>query len=307
MPEGAKPGIFISHTSADADLANGLGDLVKKVFAGAMRTWYSSDQSAQGGIRPGEPWWETVHRELSGAAQVLAVVTPRSIGRPWIYWEAGIGSVVCEGKVSPVAFRVDIARLGPPLSYFEGMDGLDEEGLTKGILKVGAAGDLSPDPGIVATCVSEFIGRAQAALEGVEEGGEEHVPDPVSVLHGPLQNIAESLAAVAQRQAAWEEEVRELLRLSGHAARGSSHTARKESRNAIREEVWALLAHKNKSMRAGDLIAQIADAIVPDSVKRQEVLAELLELGREAWLHWEGPHDRLEEDTMVRWDLPESP
>jgi len=193
MPEGEKPGVFISHVSADAKLANALGTLVRKVFAGAITPWFSSDQSPRGGIKPGEPWWDRIHKELNGAAQVFAVVTPRSTGRPWIYWEAGIGSIACKGQVAPIAFRVDIAKLGPPLSYFEAIDGLNPASLTQGMMRVGAAADLNPDEEIVAQCVDEFIGAAGAELEGVEAAAESHVPDPVAVLYGPLQNIAERL------------------------------------------------------------------------------------------------------------------
>ncbi len=193
MSEAQKPGIFISHTGADAALANALGALVRKVFAGAITPWYSSDRSPRGGIKPGEPWWERIHSELSGAAQVFAVVTPRSTQRPWIYWECGIGCIACEGKVTPIAFRVDIPQLGPPLSYFEAIDGLDREGLSQGILKVGEAVDLSPDAEIVSGCVKDFVATAEASLEGVEEEPGAQTPDPVSVLYGPLQNMAERL------------------------------------------------------------------------------------------------------------------
>ena len=193
MPEGEKPGVFISHTSADASLANALGVLIKKVFAGGITPWFSSDQSPRGGIKPGEEWWDRIHKELSRAAQVFAVVTPRSMNKPWIYWESGIGSIACDGKVTPIVFRVDIAQLGPPLSYLEALNGLDQDNLKDGILKVGAEADLSPDAEIVTTCVTEFVATAEKALEGVDEVTQTHVPDPLSALYGPLQNIAERM------------------------------------------------------------------------------------------------------------------
>ena len=78
MPEGEKPGVFISHASTDAKLANALGGLVEKLFAGAIIPWYSSDQSPRGGIAPGELWWDKLHSELSGAAIAEGSVMPRS-------------------------------------------------------------------------------------------------------------------------------------------------------------------------------------------------------------------------------------
>lgn len=144
MSEGAKPGVFISHTSADEELARGLGVLVDRVFDGGVTPWYSSDKGPLGGLSPGQRWYERIEEEVCGSIQVLAVITRRSRERPWIYWEAGMGSIACKGKVCPVTFRVEIGQLGPPLSYYQAVDGLDEESLASGVTKIGPLVDLRP-------------------------------------------------------------------------------------------------------------------------------------------------------------------
>jgi len=199
MPEGDKPGIFISHTSADARLANEVGRLVRKVFAGAIIPWFSSDKSPWGGIAPGEDWFKKLHNQLRGAAQVLAIVTPTSVAKPWIYWESGIGSVICPGRVAAVAFRVELGSLTPPLSYFQGVDGMNAESLVPALAKIGAAAELSPDAEILNRCVSEFVSGAEGLVAGVEGQSAAEAADPLAPLYGPLENIAEQLDRIERQ------------------------------------------------------------------------------------------------------------
>jgi len=223
MPEGDKPGIFISHTGADAPVANELGRLIRRVFAGAIIPWYSSDKSPRGGIKPGEPWWERIHDELRGAAQVFALVTPRSVNKPWIYWESGIGSMACQGKVTAVVFRMKIADLAPPLSYFEGIDGLDPDSLNPGICKVGDAADLAPDTRIETECVAEFVELAEGKLQGVEAPETGHAADPIASLYGPLQNMADRLERIERQLERHEQVVSASPELHPRAIRDALH------------------------------------------------------------------------------------
>jgi len=188
----AKPGIFISHTGADAELANAMGELVHKVYSGGITTWYSSDQSPYGGIAPGDEWFGEVHGQLKSATRVFALVTPRSVGRPWIYWESGIGSVLCPGRVAPVVFRVDLS-LPPPLGRFQAFNGLDRDSVSTNLGKVGADADLTPDLGWLSACVDEFVTKAEQLVKDVEPESEEEAANPVALLYGPLQNIVERL------------------------------------------------------------------------------------------------------------------
>jgi len=91
-----KPSIFISHYAKDAELA----DMLKKLFANIcgdeIRIFLSTDKSH--GIPYSGIWFQTILSEIDNASAMLCLLTPRSIYRPWIFWEAGTAF----GKGKPV-------------------------------------------------------------------------------------------------------------------------------------------------------------------------------------------------------------
>lgn len=195
MTEQVKPKIFLSHyATGDARIANDLADVIRRVFAGAIECWFSSDQSPAGGFSPGAEWYQKMHQQLSGASRVLVLVTPSSIGRPWIYWESGIGSVTCPGHVVPIVFGLAKGSLEPPLNYFQAVDGLDLDDLVSALAKVAEEEDLSPDPGFLREVCESFINAARDYItpgEGTQEASPEE--KMAAMLMGPLQNIQRRL------------------------------------------------------------------------------------------------------------------
>ncbi len=134
LKSGAKPLIFISHDSRDADLAEVFENLLTDASGGMLKSFRSSDRKGVSGIEFGAEWYPTLMEKLNGATDVVALLTPHSIDRPWILYEAG----VAKGKLGTIVLGLAIgvplekANTGP-FAQFENL-GDDEDSLTKLVL-----------------------------------------------------------------------------------------------------------------------------------------------------------------------------
>lgn len=78
--------IFISHAIANTRLARMLADLLEQLGA---RTFLAS---RAGDIRADENWMSGIERALQEADAYIILLTPESVLRPWVYYEAGSAS-----------------------------------------------------------------------------------------------------------------------------------------------------------------------------------------------------------------------
>lgn len=81
-----KPVVFISHASSDGAFANVLKQELEKVFANEIDVYCTS---SPGAISPGKDWLKDIEEKLETAQAVIAIVTPVSIERPWLWFEVG--------------------------------------------------------------------------------------------------------------------------------------------------------------------------------------------------------------------------
>jgi hypothetical protein len=81
--------IFISHAHADRDLVAKLVTLLKNALAlrGAQDVFCSSREGA--GVTPGAEIREEVVQHLTSASALIVLLTPQSVGSPWVWFEAG--------------------------------------------------------------------------------------------------------------------------------------------------------------------------------------------------------------------------
>jgi tetratricopeptide (TPR) repeat protein len=139
MPE---PGIaarvlFISHTSVDYPYATALNGAIR-ALAGpqAIDVRYSS--SAEAGPQGGETWRDWIDERIQDFWSALIVVTPESVGKPWLLWEAGAchaanlrdraaGQARGPRKIVPLAFGLAREECPDPLLRDQIVDGLDAE------------------------------------------------------------------------------------------------------------------------------------------------------------------------------------
>lgn len=74
---------FISFVHEDACVARAVGDLLGQHGCNVFLT---ADEWA---LYAGEIWLDRIRRELSAAEIVIVLFSRRSVGRPWIHFEAG--------------------------------------------------------------------------------------------------------------------------------------------------------------------------------------------------------------------------
>lgn len=57
-----------------------------------LKSFRSSDRKGAEGIEFGDEWYQRLMTKLESASDVVCLFTERSLDRPWILYEAGVGS-----------------------------------------------------------------------------------------------------------------------------------------------------------------------------------------------------------------------
>ena len=131
-----KPLVFISHDSRDAELADAFSTLLTDASGGILKSFRSSDKKGTSGIEYGTEWYNAVMTKLDGATDVVALLTPRSLDRPWLLYEAGVASGKMGTSVLGLAVGLSLARASSgPFAQFQNC-GEDEDSITKLVLQL---------------------------------------------------------------------------------------------------------------------------------------------------------------------------
>lgn len=131
-----RPLIFVSHDHRDATLAEAFSNLLTDASGGFLNSFRSSDRKGGAGIEFGAEWYSEIMGKIDDATDVVALLTPNSLDRPWILYEAG----VAKGKLGKPVFGVvvgvafDQATKGPFAQFQNSAD--DEDSLTKLVLQL---------------------------------------------------------------------------------------------------------------------------------------------------------------------------
>lgn len=132
----AKSLVFISHDSRDADLAEAFANLLSDVSAGTLKSFRSSDKKTNSGIEFGAEWYTSIMSQLGDATDVVALLTARSVDRPWILYEAGVAKGKLETTVLGLALGVPLEKVSTgPFGQFQNC-GDDEDSLTKLVMQL---------------------------------------------------------------------------------------------------------------------------------------------------------------------------
>src|SRR5947208_7774159 len=78
--------LYLVHAAADRDLAILLRARIRDVVPG-LQVFLASKA---GEIPTGEDWLAHIHQNLKAATSFLLLLTPRSIERHWVWYEAGV-------------------------------------------------------------------------------------------------------------------------------------------------------------------------------------------------------------------------
>jgi hypothetical protein len=119
--------VFCSHSHDERRLAKAWKLLFERIAYGIIESWFSSDLESGGGIGPGR-WRKKICRELKEAGAVLAIFTPESISRPWIFFESAYAMGLDEHKmIIPVVYYMRKNALPSPLRDQQSYQGDDRK------------------------------------------------------------------------------------------------------------------------------------------------------------------------------------
>jgi hypothetical protein len=130
LSSAPQPLVFISHDSRDADLAEEFDNLLRDASGGMLKSFRSSDKKGGAGMEYGEEWYTAIMSRLGTATDVVALLTPYSLDRPWILYEAGVAKGKIGGKVLGLVIGVPFERASSgPFYQFQNCPE-DEDALT---------------------------------------------------------------------------------------------------------------------------------------------------------------------------------
>jgi hypothetical protein len=109
--------VFISHITAERELAMLLKEKIEKHFLGLVNVFVSSDQVS---IEAGASWLETLRAALKTADLQVVLCSPASIGRPWVNFEAGAAWLQGVPVVPLCHSGLDPDHLPMPLATLQG-------------------------------------------------------------------------------------------------------------------------------------------------------------------------------------------
>lgn len=123
-----KQSVFISHISAETEIAQWLKAKLHRDFLGALDIFVSSDRLT---IEAGRRWLDEVDKALKSADLQILLCSRESVGRPWVNFEAG--AVWLRGiPVVPVCHSgLKVEDLPAPLNMLQGIALSDQAGLVK--------------------------------------------------------------------------------------------------------------------------------------------------------------------------------
>ena len=117
-----KPTLFISHATSDGEFAEAVKQEIDKVFANGINVFSTS---SPGAIPAGNDWLSDIEDRLNTSQAIIAIVTPVSIERPWLWFE--IGATWLNGrkgdcKIYPLcAQEINLSELPEPLSRLQAL------------------------------------------------------------------------------------------------------------------------------------------------------------------------------------------
>lgn len=150
--------VFISHDARDAEIAEAFSTLLKRVSAGVLKSFRSSDKKGNQGIEYGVEWYPEIIKNIQGATDVVCLLTPNSVDRPWILFEAGMAKGKLNTPILGVALGLTLKKASSgPFAQFQNCSG-DEDSLCKLVFQlVDRIPNSEPDEETIKFHVQKFM------------------------------------------------------------------------------------------------------------------------------------------------------
>lgn len=159
--------VFISHDTRDAAIAEAFSKLLSSVSAGVLKSFRSSDKRGTQGIEYGVEWYPEIMKKLEAASDVVCLLTPSSVNRPWILYEAGVAKGKLDTPVHGLALGIPLAAASTgPFAQFQNSD--DEEQSLIGLVVqlVKRIPNSEPDHDVIKDQVVQFKEKVRIILDG---------------------------------------------------------------------------------------------------------------------------------------------
>ena len=152
------PLVFISHDSRDNTIAEAFANLLHDVSGGILRSFHSSGRKGTTGIDFGTEWYRAIMEKLDDATDVVALLTPHSMDRPWILYESGFAKGKLNTTVLGLAIGIPLDQVATgPFAQFQNCSD-DKDSLTDLVLQlVHRHSQARPRDETVRLLVGEFL------------------------------------------------------------------------------------------------------------------------------------------------------
>ena len=182
-PAHPGPLLYIIHAAADRDLAIHLRSRIKDAIPD-LRVFVASNA---GDIPTGEDWLVSIQQNLTPATAFLLLLTPRSVERHWIWYEAGVAWARDIKPLPVTAGRLDRASVPYPLGAAQILD-LEQPADAAQLFR-DLGGDLeAPDAFCRAVQATALPPPASAA-------DVQHVRDALAQVHRPPRAVLRRMLA----------------------------------------------------------------------------------------------------------------
>lgn len=177
-PKG--PMVFISHDARDHEMAAAFEGLLRNVSGGIIKSFRSSDKEGRSGVAFGTEWYSAVIEGLKTATDLVALLTPRSVGRPWILYEVGYAKGTRNIPATGLAIGLTLSQTSVgPFSQFQNCLANEAELTTLMVEMLQRNLDADPSRDAIAVHVKVFLETIGGIAIGGDAEGTESVPAPV--------------------------------------------------------------------------------------------------------------------------------
>lgn len=152
--------IFVSHAAEDEDA---VADMVE--YLNCNLRDYSFFVASAKSIPPGDEWWNTIASNLRAADALVAVLSPRSVDRPWISFEFGAAWAMKKPIVPITMEDLHPSEVPMPLAAFECIN--FERDAAVLVSRLAALAGVSHVPGPIR---SEYVVRHRATPKQMAPG-----------------------------------------------------------------------------------------------------------------------------------------
>ena len=192
--------IFISHAGPEKEIAQALKAVLNRGFLGFMDVYVSSDPES---LPAGRKWLESITEALRTCAVEIVLVSPSTVRRPWINFEAGAGFVRDVPVVPLCHSGLTVNNVPQPLSFLQAVVASDVQSL-RNLLPVVAKAIGSQVPEVDFSDFIRVVKRHEEETRQIESFSES---SSVASTNGLKPHELATLAEIAEQAEGPEAEV----------------------------------------------------------------------------------------------------